>query len=553
MPGVMKEIPPVWTTGWTDVLNTGTWRSAIPVHKERSSPCHAACPTGGEMPVWIEQVNKGQYHSAWLTLVKNNPLPAITGRVCHHPCEGSCNRGEYDGAVTINALEQFIGDLAIKEGWTLPLPSLNKNLKVAVVGGGPAGLSCAYQLRMLGYGVCIFEAQPKLGGVLQYGIPGYRLPKDIADKEIKRLLGADIEVCANKSINPLDFSEMEKEYAALCLATGAPKAKILPQFSATDHRIFAGLQFLASISQEIIPPLGQQVVVIGGGSVAMDVARVTRRLGKNVKVLSLEDRHSMPAQADEIQEAIEEGILVRDGSMVLHVTDHGNQLNLSCIKVVLDPAAPAGVLKPILVPGTEFKIIADTVILAVGQDPEIAEFSSLLQIDNSILKVDDYQATTRQKVFGCGDVSSIERYVSAAIGSGKRTAFSINAFLQNRSMETGTIQQEPVAFKEINTFYFAITSRAEKNKRAPEHRLQDFNEVKLTLPEEDMQVQAKRCFSCGHCLKCDNCFYYCPDLAIVKNSSQEQDYSIQDQYCKGCGLCVEECPRGAVMLEEVKR
>ncbi len=553
MPVVIKEIPPVWTTGWTDVLNTGTWRSAIPVHKERSSPCHAACPIGGEIPVWIEQINKGQYHSAWLTLVKNNPLPAITGRVCHHPCERSCNRGEYDGAVTINALEQFIGDVAIKEGWTIPLPSLNKNIQVAVVGGGPAGLSCAYHLRMLGYGVTIFEAQPQLGGVLQYGIPGYRLPKDIIAKEIKRLLGPGIEVRANTSINLRDFSEMEKEYAALCLATGAPKAKILPQFAATDHRVFTGLQFLASVNQDIIPPLGQQVVVIGGGSAAMDVARVARRLGKQVKVLSLEDRQSMPAQAEEVQEAIEEGILIRDGSMVLQVTDHGNQLDLSCTMVVLDPAAPAGVLKPVLVPGTEFKIIADTVILAVGQEPELTEFSSLLQIDNSILIVNDYQAATRQKVFGCGDVSSLERYVSAAIGSGKRTAFSINAFLQDRSAVAGTPPQEPVSFKEINTFYFPITSRAERYKRNPEHRLEDFNEVKLTLTEEDAQVQAKRCFSCGHCLKCDNCFYYCPDLAIVRNFSLEQDYAIQHQYCKGCGLCVEECPRGAILLEEVKR
>lgn len=553
MPVVIKEIPPVWTTGWTDVLNTGTWRSATPVHKERSSPCHAACPIDGEIPVWIEQINKGQYHSAWLTLVKNNPFPAITGRVCHHPCERSCNRGEYDGAVTINGLEQFIGDLAIKEGWTLPFPSLNKNMKVAVVGGGPAGLSCAYHLRMLGYGVSLFEAQPKLGGVLQYGIPGYRLPKDIVAGEIKRLLGTGIEIRANTSINPVDFREMEKEYAALCLATGAPKAKTLPQFAAADHRVFTGLQFLASVNQDIIPPIGQQVVVIGGGSVAMDVARVARRLGKHVKVLSLEDRQSMPAQAEEVQEAIEEGIMVRDGSIVLQVTDHGNQLDLSCTKVVLDPAAPAGVLRPILVPGTEFRIIADTVILAVGQDPEMTEFSTLLQIDNSILKVDGYQATTRQKVFGCGDVSSLDRYVSAAIGGGKRTALSINAFLQGDSMVAEPPPQEPVSFKEINTFYFPIISRAERNKRAPEHRLEDFNEVKFSLPDADVQAQAKRCFSCGHCLKCDNCFYYCPDLAIVKNSSQDQTYSIQDQYCKGCGLCVEECPRGAILLEEVKR
>jgi len=549
-----KKIPPVWTTGWTDVLNTGTWRSAVPEHQNRPSPCQAACPLGGEIAVWLQQVREGQYQAAWLTLVANNPFPSVTGRVCHHPCEASCNRCEYDGSVAINALEQFIGDLALKEGWTLPAPAGDQNARVAVIGGGPAGLSCAYQLRMRGLDVTVFEGHSELGGVLRYGIPGYRLPKEIVAREIQRLLATGIKVQTNTIINRQNLAELKKDYSAICIATGASKAKLLPLFPGDDPRVLNGLQFLFEVNRDNIPTLGQQVLVIGGGSVAMDVARTARRLGKQVKVLALEDRQSLPAQVEEVQEALEEGIMILDVAMVQDKVEHNNRLKLSCTKVVLDPMAPAGVLKPIVQPGTEFQIVTDTVIVAVGQDPELDDFSATLPVKDNLLEIDENQVTSRAGFFACGDVASTERYVSMAIGSGKRAARSIHLFCRGRSAgEEAAVQAEPVSFKEINTFYFPKTPRVEKKTIDPELRRQDFREVKLPLSEAEVRAQAQRCFSCGHCLKCDNCYYYCPDMAVVKNSSSEQGYSILDQYCKGCGLCVEECPRGAIILKEVKR
>ncbi|MCL6638281.1 MAG: FAD-dependent oxidoreductase [Firmicutes bacterium] len=553
MPAAVKEIPPVWTTGWTDVLNTGTWRSAIPVHQRRSSPCQVSCPAASEIPVWLQQLKEGQHYRAWLTLVENNPFPAVTGRVCHHPCEGSCNRGEYDGAVAVNALERFVGDLALKEGWSFQEPAAQKGARVAVVGAGPAGLSCAYQLRKSGYEVTVFEKQPEPGGVLRYGIPGYRLPKEIVAGEVRRILNTGIELKVNAAVRGEDLLALEKDYAAVCLAMGAPGAKTLPQFPAGDRRVLDGLHFLAGVNQGQIPDVGPRVAVIGGGSVAMDVARTARRLGKQVKVLALEDGSSLPAQREEVQEALEEGVTILDGVMVRAAESAGQQLGLACVKVVLDPAAPAGVLRPVVIPGTDFQLFADTVILAVGQDPELAGFSGNLRLDNSILAVDPFQATSRPGIFACGDVASSVRYVSAAVGAGSLAARSIAAFLEGRTVEGGDKKPDLVSFAEINTFYFPVTGRLDKKALPPGLRLRDFSEVKPAFSGEEALAQAERCFSCGHCVKCDNCFYYCPDQAVVKSPDPEQDYGVQDQYCKGCGLCVEECPRGAVMLQEVRR
>lgn len=550
-----KEIPPVWTTGWTDVLNTGTWRSAVPVHEKRFSPCRAACPAGSEIPAWIQQVKEGQYQAAWLTMAAENPFPAVTGRVCHHPCEGACNRREYDGAVAINALEQFIGDLALREGWPLPPPASAKAVTVAVIGGGPAGLSCAYHLRRSGYRVTVFEAAPEPGGVLRYGIPRYRLPREIISAEIRRLLALGIEVHPNSPIRGEDLARLQKDYAALCLATGAPRAKMLPQFPAGDPRVLNGLQFLGEVNQGRIPALGRQVVVIGGGSVAMDVARTARRLGKQVQILALEEGAALPAQPEEVQEALAEGVFIYGGAMVQEVVSRGDQLALACVKVILDPAAPPGVLKPIVIPGTEWQVLADTAILAVGQDPELDSFAPFLEISNSVLAVGAGQETSRPGIFACGDAAGLTRYVSAAVGAGRRAARSIAAFLKGRppAEDAGGPASDEVSFREINTFYFPFRARAEKPAVAPELRRQDFREVRLGLPTEEVLTQAERCFSCGHCVQCDNCYYFCPDLAVVRNPGSKPAYSINGQYCKGCGLCVEECPRGAVRLKEEKR
>ncbi|MDA8210980.1 MAG: NAD(P)-binding protein [Clostridia bacterium] len=579
MAEVKKQIPTIWTTGWTDIMNTGTWRSAIPVYQRRPSPCHEACPVGGDIPVWIQQAKAKQYEQAWLTLVENNPFPAVTGRICHHPCEGGCNRGEYDGAVSVNSLEQFIGDLALENGWELPQPTAKNNKKVAVVGGGPAGLSCAYQLAGQGYGVTIFEARPEPGGILRYGIPEYRLPKEVLQKEIQRLLKLGITVCTNTAVKTAeDFAGLETEYAAVFLALGAHRAKGLPVFEENNPKVLDCLDVLSRVNQGAKVDLGEQVVVIGGGSSAMDVARTARRLGSQVKVVALETRDIMPAQQDEVREALEEGVMLYDGAMTKSAASSGGEtMILNCIKVVLDQNVPPGILKPIPIAGTEFKLEANTVILAIGLEPELYDLPKLVGVDGTMVKVDANLATGRRGVFAGGDVTTPYRFVSAAIGAGKKGAREIIRYLNSLNGAAMTEQVNvpepvspvdlteevppvaftevisPVAFTEVNLFYFPVLPRVDKGSVPADLRIQDFREVKTVISEAQALEESERCFSCGNCIRCNNCFYFCPDQAIAQDQSLAEGYSIRDRYCKGCGLCVEECPRGAVLLKEEQR
>ena len=548
-----KEVPSIWTTGWTDILNTGTWRSAMPTYQKRLAPCHCACPVDGEIPTWITLARKQLYHEAWSALVVNNPFPAVTGRVCHHPCEGACNRGEYDGEVAINALEQYIGDLALSEGWTLPQPTVEREQRVAVIGGGPAGLSCAYQLRRLGYKVTIFEARSELGGVLRYGIPRYRLAKEIWYGELIRFLALGIEARLNHPVKANDLSSLERDYSAVFLALGAQSSKTLPQFSVDDLRVFKGLEFLEKVNRGEAPRLGQEVVVIGGGSVALDVAGTARRLGSQVKVLALEAMESLPAQPDELTESLEEGVEILAGVMVQKADLSLDKINMDCIKVTLDETAPAGVLRPIPLSGTEFNVSATNVILAVGQETELTGWDSVINVGQSLVRVDANLATNRPGVFAGGDVTPAERYVSTAIGQGKKAASSIHHYLSKQTSKDYPFEKnekDKVSYQEINTFYFPEKAREWKGLVSVEQRLQNFEEVKISFTSEQTQSQSERCFSCGTCVECDNCFYFCPDMAVVKDSSLAEHYRILDQYCKGCGSCVQECPRGAVVLKE---
>lgn len=548
----VKEIPTAWTTGWTDIFNTGTWRSAFPYHYSRPSPCHNACPISGEIATWVQQVKNKKYYDAWLTLVDNNPLPAVTGSICHHPCEQSCNRKEYDGALAINTMERFVGLLALEENWSLPKSDKITNRKVAVVGGGPAGLSAAYQLRRMGYKVTIFESRPQLGGLLRYGIPAYRLPKDILDQEIDRLLQTGIEVQTGTAVTKEELKQLKDKYDAVFIATGAQNSKKLPQFN-NEPWLFDGLEFLEKVSKGEAPELGERVVVIGGGSAAMDVTRTAIRLGKKVYTIALETKDIMPAQKEELEEALEEGMYLYDGAMVESVTASKEKgIRLNCIKVLLDQNVPPGVIKPIPQPGTNFSIEADNVIPSIGQDADLSVLEGIVETNGSLIKVDQNLATSEEKFFAGGDLARQDRFVSAAIGDGKLAARSIASAFGDLKVESKKAEEE-VAFKDINTFYFPIASRIEEPILDVSERIQNFKEVRVRPSETEILSEAERCFSCGNCIECDNCFYFCPDMAVKRDPSREEKYYVLEQYCKGCGLCVEECPRGAVTLKEEEK
>ena len=552
MTGTVKRVPSIWTTGSTEILNTGTWRSAIAVHEKRPAPCFGACPVDGEIPVWVQQVRSEKFREAWQTLVENNPIPAAIGRTCHRPCEGACNRIEYDGAVSINALEQYVGDMAIREGWAFDAPEVELEPKVAVVGGGPAGLSCAYQLRRKGFQVSLFDANPELGGVLRYGVPEYRLPKQMVAAETRRIVDLGIEVITGRKLTGADLGELEKDFSAIFIAFGAHDAKRLPQFPKNDSRVLDGIAFLRSIRLDAPLKLGRRVVVIGGGSVAMDVAGSALRLGQQVQILALEGRAVMPAPEDEIEDVIEEGALLNDGAMVKTIEDVSGAFLLHCIKVELDPDAPAGVIRPIEIAGTEFTLEADTVILAVGQDPELADWDDRIQVAKGMIDVDAEYRTSRPGIFAAGDVASAERFVATAIGDGKRAANSIAHYLgQPIVAEQGAADgAKEVNFEDINTFYFPPQLPGERDKVAVEVRKAGFAEIRLGLEDEQALAQAKRCFSCGSCVECDNCAIFCPDMAIQKDPTALLHYKVLEQYCKGCGCCLEECPRGAMGVKE---
>lgn len=552
-----KEIPTAWTTGYTDIFNTGTWRAATPVHEWRPSPCHVSCPIDNAIPQWIKLIGEGACEEAWLSLVETNPFPAVTGRVCHHPCEGDCNRAILEGPVGINGLEHFLGDQALQQGWALPAAGKPLGRRVAVVGGGPAGLSCAYHLRRLGYDVTVIEARPKLGGLLRYGIPEYRLSAEVVDKEIQRIVDLGVHVRTDTAVDgPEAFAVLRQEYDAVFVAIGAQRAKRLEHLDEAGGaaRVLDGLDYLRRVSDGEDLALGGRVVVIGGGSAAIDVARTARRQGKQVTVMSLETRDVMPAQPEEVNEAVEEGVRLVDGAMASGATLSVECLTLECRLVTLDPEAPPGVLRPLPIEGSDFLLEADAVIMAIGQDADLAAFGPALQTEQAVLQVDrDTLATSVEGVFAGGDVATMSRYVSVAVGEGRRAAWGIAAYLGHPDAQPlpHLDLSQAVAADDVNTFYFPRAERAEKERTAPERRLDDFREVARAYTDAQAASEAGRCMSCGLCIECDNCFVFCPDMAIKKDDLLDEHYAVLEQYCKGCGLCVVECPRGAVHLEQV--
>lgn len=555
-----NEIPTIWTTTRTDTLNTGTWRAVTPIYEWRPSPCHVDCPIDNDIPRWIKRIEGGDLEAAWRDLAQTNPFPAVTGRVCHHPCEGHCNRAVLEASVGINGLEQFLGDAALEHGWALPAPGAAQNRRVAVVGGGPAGLSCAYHLRRLGYEVTVHESRSEPGGLLRYGIPEYRLARRVVEGEIRRILDLGVEVRLDSPVPDAAALELlQQEYDAVFLATGAQRARRLGDLeeSAGSAKVIDGLEYLRRCTEGEVCDIGDRVVVIGGGSAAMDAARTAVRLGaKEVSVVYRRQREQMPAMPDELEQALEEGVVLYDGAIVraAAAADEGATLSCACQKVTIDAGAPHGTLRLIPVEGGEFTLEADVIVAAIGQDPDVDGFADGLRIEEGILETDPVTlATSRPGVFAGGDVASNARYVSVAIGDGRRAAFAIAASLGHPDavMPPRYSLDQAVNRSQVNVDYFEAAERNERESLPVEERVQGFVEAIRSFPAEVAAAEAARCMTCGACIECDNCFVFCPDMAVVKDAGEDERYVILEQYCKGCGLCAAECPRGVIQLEQV--
>ena len=520
--------------------HTGSWRTVRPVYVDRLPPCNDACPSGENIQGWLFHAESGNYEQAWRLLTEANPLPACMGRVCYHPCEGACNRGQLDQSVGINAIERFIGDEALRHGWKFSPPAKSTGMRVLVVGAGPSGLSAAYQLARAGHTVTIREAGPLAGGMMRFGIPKYRLPREVLDAEIARIVALGVTIELNSKVEQVLAAKREGHFDAVFLAVGAHLAKraYLPAGSA--GKMLDAVAVLRSMEGEERPLLGRRVVVYGGGNTALDVARTAKRLGAEESVIVYRrTREKMPAHEAELEEALQEGVLVK----WLSTIREAGESSITVEKMTLDEKGMAQ-------PTGEFETLeADSVVLALGQDVDLALLDGVpgLEIDGGVVKVDANMMTGHAGIFAGGDMVPGERTVTVGIGHGKLAARNIDAWLRGEAW-THPPRPELATYDKLNTWYYSDAPKAQRPVLDMVRRQSTFEEVVGGFDPATAQFEARRCLSCGNCFECDNCYGVCPDNAVIKLGAGNR-YAFNYDYCKGCGLCVSECPCGAIRTQ----
>jgi 2-oxoacid:acceptor oxidoreductase delta subunit (pyruvate/2-ketoisovalerate family) len=518
---------------------TGSWRTMRPVYVDRLPPCNHACPAGENIQAWLYHAESGDYESAWRVLTQDNPLPAVMGRVCYHPCEGGCNRAKVDEAVGINSVERFLGDEAIKRGWQFAPPEVETGKRVLVVGAGPSGLSAAYHLRRMGHAVAIYDAGPAAGGMMRFGIPKYRLPRDVLDAEVKRILDLGVELNLNAKVDNILETMKAGRFDAAFLAVGAHigKRSFIPAGSAS--KILDAVTMLRSMEGEDKPLLGRRVVVYGGGNTAIDAARTAKRMGATEAIIVYRrTRERMPAHDFEVEEALEEGIMMKWLSTIKRV-DEGK---LTVEKMRLDE-------KGFPQPTGEFETLeADSLVLALGQDVDLSLLDGVpgLEIKDGTVQVAQNMMTGHDGIFAGGDMVPSERTVTVAVGHGKKAARHIDAWLRG-DVYAPAEKHELASFDKLNAWYYADAPKTVRPMLEGVRRQSTFEEVQGGLDETNALYEARRCLSCGNCFECDNCYGVCPDNAVIKLGPGNR-FRFNYDYCKGCGLCAIECPCGAISM-----
>lgn len=519
---------------------TGSWRVERPVYVDRLPPCNDACPAGENIQEWLYHAEAGSYEQAWRRLVNDNPLPAVMGRVCYRPCETACNRANLDETVGINSVERFLGDHAISQGWRFDFDSPASGKRVLVVGAGPSGLSVAYHLRRLGHDVTVYEAADEAGGMMRFGIPRFRLSREVLRSEIDRIMQAGVELQLGRPVTDVVATMQADGFDAAFLAVGAQIAKRTFIPAGDSAHVLDAISLLRSADSTDAPKLGRRVIVYGGGDTAMDAARTARRLGATEAVVVYRrTRERMPAHEVEVEEAGEEGVVMKWLSTIRDV--EGGRVVIEAMD--LDDQ---GFPQPT---GRYEELDADSVVLALGEEADLSFLSALPDVDvvDDVVQVDKNMMTGHPGIFAGGDIVEGERTVTSAIGTGKRAARAIDAWLRGDVLAEAP-RHALASFANVNTWYYSDAPKAHRPLLEAARRTGTFDEVVEGLDESTALYEARRCLSCGNCFECDNCFGVCPDNAVIK-LTPGQRYRFDYDYCKGCGMCVTECPCGAIVME----
>jgi NADPH-dependent glutamate synthase beta subunit-like oxidoreductase/Pyruvate/2-oxoacid:ferredoxin oxidoreductase delta subunit len=510
------------------------------VYVDLLPPCNAACPAGENIQEWLAHVRAERFEEAWRAIIRDNPLPAIHGRVCYHPCEDVCNRAHLDATVSIHAVERFVGDLAVEHGFTIgPLPAPSGR-RVLVIGAGPSGLCAAHHLRLLGHEVEIRDAGPAAGGMMRFGIPAYRLPRDILDAEIDRIAALGVRITLDHKVEDLAAEQREGGFDAVFVAVGAHLAKHVDIPARDAGKIVDAVALLRSVAGGERPQLGRRVAVYGGGNTAMDAARVSRRLGAtDAMIVYRRTREQMPAHAEEAEDAEREGVKIHWLRTIAAMD--GPDLRVEVME--LDDKGrphPTGRLET---------LEADTVVLALGQDADTEFLRHLPGVEiarDGVVAVSGSLMTGCPGVFAGGDAVPAERSVTVAAGHGKAAARHIDAYLR------GTVHERPpkheqAGYDKLHVWYFADAPRRTQPEQPPAERVSGFEEVVGGLDRTQAVFEAGRCLSCGNCFECDGCLGACPEDAVIKLGTGNR-YRFDYDRCTGCGACFEQCPVHAIEM-----
>jgi NADPH-dependent glutamate synthase beta subunit-like oxidoreductase len=528
-----------------------------PYHVVKVAPCRAGCPNETVVREILTTVQLAEKHGksyedackeAWELFVERNPMPAVLGRVCPHPCESECNRKDKDGGVSINSVERFIGDYGLEQGFALPrVGDADRPEKIAVIGSGPAGLSCAYQLARRGYKVTIFEALPKTGGMLRYGIPDYRLPQEVLDKEIDRILKLGVELKTNTAVGrDVQYDDLKNNFDAIFVGIGAHKGYKLGVPGEDAPNVYTGTGFLNAFACGNPPDIGSKVIVIGGGDTAIDAARVARRLGAEARLLYRRTRTEMPAIEEEISGAEEEGVKIDYlvAPVEILIKD-GRAVGMKCLRMELGEPDESGRRRPVPIKGSEFDVNATAIIPAISQEPDFTGLDHLRE-GRDWIKTDDKRNVT-DNVYAGGDNINLGLVVDALF-HGRMAAAAVHERFSGEAAPTFS-REHVIRQDKVLMGYYESEPRNEKTDIPVAERFANPNkEISIGLTKEQFLEEVKRCMSCGMCFECGQCWTYCQDSAIIKPLLPGQKYKFKLEFCKGCDKCAENCPCGYIEM-----